>query len=282
LTFNTDLARKGPGLLVRDLMRGTAEDVTSVLTQIADGRKGRARDKQGFGFFRGNGGIAILSRYEIAESDVEDMSSFLWRDLPGAVFPKTDTGYYFTPKEMEELRLHSVAAWAVPIPLPGGVIHVLASHASPPVFDGPEDRNGLRNAAEITFWQLYLEGALPGLTAINASRSILAAGLNADPHDGEGAHSAVAQLLAHPKLQDPEPASEGGVAHTNPDQLSDPALDTVDWPETESYPGNLRVDYLLPGQGIKIIASGVDWPVTPPDAGFGSAHRPVWLDFTLR
>lgn len=246
-----------------------------------DGRTGRARDKQGYGLFRGNGGIAILSRFEIVQDRVLDMSAFLWKDLPGTTLPKTDTGYYYTPAEMEVLRLHSVAAWVVPIVLPQGVVHILTSHANTPVFDGPEDRNGLRNAAEISFWIHYLEDALPGLSGVDPDHVIYAGGLNADPNDGEGAHAMIAEILTHPLLQNSDPASKGGVAHANPEHLSNPAFDTVDWPETERYPGNLRVDYLLPGLGLQIIASGVDWPVVPPDAGFGSAHRPVWLEFEL-
>ncbi len=337
MTFNTDLARKGPGLLVRDLMRGDAQDVTSALARIAaltpdiavlrgidfdhdlvairlmqealaalghempfrfafapnsglptpfdldrDGRFGRARDKQGFGFFRGNGGMAILSRYPIRHEEARDMSGYLWQDLPGATWPVTSNGYYYTEAEMSLLRLHAVGAWDVPIALPTGVVHILASHASPPVFDGPEDRNGLRNAAELSFWALYLSGALPDWPDPNPASSILAAGLNADPNDGEGAHDALAALLTHPALQDPQPASAGGVAHANADHISDPRHDTVDWPEDDRMPGNLRVDYLLPGIGFEIEAAGVDWPVTTQDPGLGSAHKPVWLEFSFR
>ncbi len=39
---------------------------------------------------------------------------------------------------------------------PGGTVHFLVSHPTPPVFDGPEDRNGARNADEIRLWQEYL------------------------------------------------------------------------------------------------------------------------------
>ena len=39
-----------------------------------------------------------------------------------------------------------------------GRLTILAFAATAPVFDGPEDRNGLRNAAEIGLWPLLLDG----------------------------------------------------------------------------------------------------------------------------
>ena len=42
-------------------------------------------------------------------------------------------------------------------------MHVLVSHPTPPTFDGPEDRNGLRNADEIAFWKQYVAVATPAL-----------------------------------------------------------------------------------------------------------------------
>ena len=35
-------------------------------------------------------------------------------------------------------------------------MHFLVSHPTPPVFDGPEDRNGRRNHDEIRFWADYI------------------------------------------------------------------------------------------------------------------------------
>src|SRR3546814_8339906 len=46
-----------------------------------------------------------------------------------------------------------------PIQTPLGVVHFLISHPTPPVFDGAENRNGLRNHAEIRLWAEYLSGA---------------------------------------------------------------------------------------------------------------------------
>ena len=58
-------------------------------------------------------------------------------------------------------RLATTGFWDVPVETPSGQLHLLAWHATPPVFDGPEDRNGRRNHDEAAFWRLLLEGALP-------------------------------------------------------------------------------------------------------------------------
>ena len=59
--------------------------------------------------------------------------------------------------------------------------------------------------------------------------------------------------------------------------------DTVDW--SEPAPGNMRVDYLLPSSHWRILDSGVVWPA-PDDPLFefaakASRHHLVWLDLEL-
>ncbi len=55
------------------------------------------------------------------------------------------------------MRLSSTSHWDVPVYV-GRVVHVLAAHPAAPALDGPEDRNGLRNADEIRFWADYVAG----------------------------------------------------------------------------------------------------------------------------
>src|SRR5690606_4370838 len=55
-----------------------------------------------------------------------------------------------------QLRLSSKSHWDVPVDTPLGRLHFLVSHPTPPVFDGPENRNGLRNHDEIRLWAEYL------------------------------------------------------------------------------------------------------------------------------
>jgi hypothetical protein len=81
--------------------------------------------------------MAILSRLPIGA--VRDFS----HALDG---PARERGGAVTPAEaLETLRLHSGRRLGRGGSDPAGPIHILASHATPPVFDGPEDRNGLRN-----------------------------------------------------------------------------------------------------------------------------------------
>ncbi|NAZ18120.1 endonuclease/exonuclease/phosphatase family protein, partial [Glutamicibacter soli] len=67
-------------------------------------------------------------------------------------------------------------------------------------------------------------------------------------------------------------------------QKGDPALDTADWADADG-PGNLRADYVLPSQGLTVIAAGVLWPDPETEAGAivarASRHRLVWVDLAL-
>ena len=66
----------------------------------------------------------------------------------------------------------------------------------------------------------------------------------------------------------------------------DPGLDTGDFEDQIGKgPGNLRVDYVLPSQGLRVLASGVFWPLKHEPLlklAEVSDHRLVWLEFALR
>ena len=242
-----------------------------------DGRRGGPRDAQGYGEFNGQGGMALLSRYPVEAEGVRDFTGFLWRDLPGTLIGGAEL-----PAEAAAVqRLPTTGHWAVPLRLPDGrVLTLLALHATPPVFDGPEDRNGRRNHDEIRFWELFLEGWAPDGAGGPGDPFVLLGAFNLDPVDGDGRRGAIRRLLAHPALQDPEPASAGAAAATPGDPLA--ALDTVDWPE--DGPGNKRVDFVLPAAGLRVTGSGVFWPARgEPGSGLisdgeGPRHRLVWVE----
>ncbi len=243
-----------------------------------DGYRGGPRDRQGYGAFTGAGGMAILSRYPIDAAHATDLSGLLWRDLPGAIPPP---GMAAAVADIQ--RLSSVGHWIVPVETPGGPLTLLTWHGTPPVFDGPEDRNGRRNRDETALWLRLLDGAL---APAPPEPPFLLAGLaNLDPADGEGRRDALASLLADPRLQDPRPASAGAAAAADPGQTGDPALDTADFGDRT---GNLRLDYLLPSADLAVSGSGVLWPApeSPPAARLGPAedwpaHRLVWIDLEL-
>ncbi|MDS9466592.1 endonuclease/exonuclease/phosphatase family protein [Paracoccus sp. MBLB3053] len=317
-TFSPDLSRDGPGLLFRDLGRddpqiaavirviGEARPDILLLTGFdwdhdglalaafqkrlggsdldypysfaarpnagiptgldlnGDGRLGGPADRQGFGRFSGQGGMAILSRHPVGA--VTNYSELLWQELAGNLMPDT-------PAEVAAIqRLSSVAHWDASIMVDGRPLHLLAMSATPPVFDGPEDRNGRRNHDELAFWLDHLPD----------TDFVLAGKLNIDAVDGDGRPEALSRIMDF--VQDTEPRSRGGkvagAASKNAGQKGDPALDTADWPGARA-PGNLRVDYVLPKKGLRVIGSGVLWPEGGELADVAqeaSAHRLVWVE----
>ncbi|WP_205911796.1 endonuclease/exonuclease/phosphatase family protein [Rhodobacter sp. SGA-6-6] len=231
-----------------------------------DGRLGEPEDAQGWGRFSGEGGMAILSRLPVGEA--RDFSAFLWADLPGTLIPPGTA-----PEVRAALRLSTTGHWDVAVATASGPLHLLAFHATPPVFDGPEDRNGRRNHDEAVFWTRLLDGALP--MAPPSAPFVLLGDANLDPADGDGLTAGISALLAHPAVQDPQPKGTHGRAE--PAQKGDPALDTALYDF-----GGLRVDYVLPSAGLHVTASGVLWP--PAGDPFAetlaraSRHAPVWVE----
>lgn len=270
-----------------------------------DGKTNGPADAQGWGVFEGQFGMAVLSALPLDAAPARTFQSVLWRDVPWAAAPtRPDGAPYFSAEAWSILRLSSKSHWDVAARTPSGApLHLLVSHPTPPVFDGPEDKNGLRNAAEIRFWRDYIaretwmrddagnSGGLPDGAAFT-----IFGDLNADPADGDGVNSEIAALLADPMLQDPQPKSAGAAEATraqggeNARHRGDPALDTADWKDAgRRAPGNLRVDYVLPSAGLTVLGSGVFWPQTGGDGAalvradekrrpVGSDHRLVWVD----
>ena len=117
---------------------------------------------------------------------------------------------------------------------------------------------------------------------------MLAGDLNADPHDGDGRRESIARLLAHPRIAaTPVPSSRGAIAKAERDgginrtHVGAHAHDTADFADHGGGPGNLRTDYLLPSTTLRVLASGVLWPLPdePLHAAVGcSDHRLVWLE----
>ena len=257
-----------------------------------------ARDSHGFGMFEGQYGMLVLSRHEIVVEDVRTFRTFRWRDMPRARLPTRPDGIpFYSDEALDVLRLSSKSHWDVPVRIRGEVVHFLVSHPTPPVFDGPEDRNGARNADEIRFWSDYVSGEeyihddsgrKGGLAS--GAHFVIAGDLNADPADGESVPGAILQLLDHPLVNAAvTPASDGAAAAAsaqggaNSVHHGNARFDTADFND-DPVPGNLRVDYVLPSTGLDVVAAGVFWP---PEGTLEAAwldasdHRPVWIDVTL-
>ncbi|OSP54458.1 hypothetical protein BV911_12730 [Pseudoruegeria sp. SK021] len=248
-----------------------------------DGRLGGPADAQGFGWFAGQSGMAILSRYPLDHDRTRDFSGLLWQDLPGAILPQVAGVPFPSRRAQAEQRLSTTGHWDVPVLLPDGRrLNLLAFHATPPVFDGPEDRNGLRNRDEVRFWRVLWDGALPWLPP--DPPFVLIGNANLDPTGGQGHRSEIVALLADPRIQDPMPQSAGAAIAGQRDPVI-ARTDTVAW-DAEGEPGNMRVDYVLPSADLTVLDAGVFWP-TPDDPdvallGEGgraaSRGRLVWVD----
>lgn len=262
-----------------------------------------AEDAFGYGIFPGQYGMVVYSRYPIVTDEVRTFQDFLWADMPDALLPTDpETGDpYYSEEALEVLRLSSKSHWDIPIDTGRGrPVHLLASHPTPPTFDGPEKRNVARNHDEIRFWADYVtpragsyvyddEGGRGGLAP--GSPFVIAGDLNADPNDGDGHPEAVTQLLDHRDVVDVRPSSQGGrgaaqrQGGANEEHEGDPKLDSADFADVPG-PGNLRVDYVLPSRSLPARGSGVFWPtVDDPlfrltgDYPFPSSdHRLVWVD----
>jgi len=225
-----------------------------------NGRQRDWNDAWGFGRFEGSEGMALLSRFPIQSSHSFD--TLLWKDFGPA--PRAPDGTEFFA-HWPVLRLASHSLWDVELTLPNGPLHILAAHPTPPVFDGEEDANGLRNAAEVTFLKRYLSGEPftddhGVMAALPRTPVILLADLNADPIRGESLKAALQRLLAHPRLQ------------------SVPTLETVEWETT----GQLQVDYVLPDRAMKMLGFGVFWPEAPALLDTAQTrHRLIWVDFEM-
>ena len=256
-----------------------------------------ARDSHGFGRFEGQFGMVVLSKHEIVVDEVRTFRTFRWRDMPGARLPiKPDGMPYYADEALAILRLSSKSHWDVPVRIDGEVAHFLVCHPTPPVFDGPEDRNGKRNADEIRFWSDYINGAKyvhddEGSTGGLPSNAhfVIAGDLNSDPVDGDSVDGAVQQLLEHPLVNaSVTPGSDGGAAAAaaqggaNARHDGNPRFDTADF--NDRTPGNLRVDYVLPSKSLRIVNAGVFWPledVTGAELIDASDHRLVWIDIVF-
>ncbi len=275
-----------------------------------------ANDSQGFGQFPGQFGFVIYSKHPIDTDNIRSFQEFLWKDMPDNLLTdgagEVPLNEYYSAEEIDALRLSSKNHVDVPVFVGGEVVHVLAAHPTPPVFDGAEDRNGKRNHDEIRFWADYVDGAeyiyddagqTGGLDA--GERFVIVGDYNADPFDGDSFDGAINQLLDHDAVQgsatedaitpDGPGGREQAVAQGGDNAGHDgtAAFDTADFgfngadPANDNPPGNLRVDYALPSEsGLAYLDGGVYWPEsTDPDfvlTSFPTSdHRLVYTDLRI-
>jgi 3-phytase len=283
------------------------------VTDTTPGDNPYGDDSLGFGVFPGQYGMVVYSRFPIVTEDIRTFQHFLWKDMPGAILPDDAATPaprdWYNTAELAIFPLSSKSHWDVPIDVDGKVVHFLVSHATPPVFDSAEDRNGTRNYDEIRLWADYITpgktsdyiyddaGTYGGLKP--GAAFVIAGDQNSDPLDGDSIPGSIQQLLDHRLVNTATtPSSAGGPYWAdvqnflNDSHKSDPLYDTADFCDTPAFPpcsgpGNLRADYVLPRKSLKIVDAGVFWPtasdplVRLTGTGFpvpSSDHRLVWVD----
>ena len=263
-----------------------------------DGANDGWNDCYGFGRYPGQYGMVVLSKYPIDADATRTFQKLLWSDMKDAnvpIDPKTGESFY-SEEAWKVFRISSKSHWDVAIDVEGTPLHFIVSHPTPPVFDGPEDRNGKRNHDEIRLIADYISndphgyivddsGTKGGLAA--GSHFVIAGDLNADPNDGASFKHAIRQLTDHDLVQSSLVPSSDGSLHqantgANADHTGDPHHDTADFDDRRT--GNLRADYVLPSNTLKVQDTGVFWP-KPDEPGAElvnvTDHRLVWVDLEL-
>ena len=260
--------------------------ITSDVDIDGDGDSSDPGDAWGYGVYPGQYAMAIVSRFPLVLDSVRSFQRYRWRDLPNALRPYDADGrtFFYNDQVWNQLRLSSKNHVDVPVRVGNHLVHLLASHPTPPVFDGPDDHNGCRNHDEIRFWTDYLASDASHLMDDRGVRGgllgnelfVIAGDLNSDPDAGDSRRTAIRELLSNPRAQDANPGSLGAAEASNQTKVN----------ATSSFGGNrfMRLDYVLPSRNFKILKAGVFWPSSGNqdrkliDA---SDHRMVWIEVEL-
>lgn len=247
-------------------------------------------DAQGFGFYSGHYGMVLLSKYPIVNDDIRTFQRFLWSDMPNAlkpIDPSTGKAFY-NEQEWANIRLSSKSHWDIPVSINGEIVRVLASHPTPPVFDGDEDRNGKRNHDEIRFWLDYVtpqkanyiyddRDVYGGLS--EGSKFVIVGDQNASPDRVNDTESVISSLLASDQVNNQfTPLSEAGKLNRADNEYA--KYHTASW--------GSRADYVIPSKHFSVTDGAVFWPSKEDelyrlvkDRASSSDHRLVWLQLSL-
>lgn len=283
---------------------------TGVATQFShsDTNQGATEVNYGFGRYPGQYCMAVLSKYPIQHNNINTYGKFLWKDLPNAKKPMLNGQPFYDEQTWKGLRLSSKNHAVVPVQLKDSILDLIIAHPTPPVFDGEEDKNGLRNFEELRLIKALIEGpevlasdfklySDQGNLAQKVSPPFVVMGdLNASSTGGNALVSdgvkAIEQLLlsevvsplAYEQNDNMIPSSAGALENTPDTPYA--KFHTARW--------GMRVDYIIPSmQQVDVIDSGTFWPgkndtlsylvnpVTDSDVD-SSDHRLVWLDVAIR
>jgi len=254
-----------------------------------DGTHHSPEDAYGYGRYPGQYAFAILSKYPIDTAAMRTFRKFLWKDMPKAALPVKPNGSpYYSEEELDIFRLSSKNHVDIPVTVNGKNIHALIAHPTPPVFDGKADRNGKRNHDEIRLFADYISGEKEAtyLRDDNGRKGglkrsapfVILGDMNADPKRGDTYKNPIMQVLKHPRVN--ESVALGDEVPFHLSESGDTLHTTAVF--------DMRIDYVLPSDGFKVLNSGVYWPKEGhknsalTQGKQGSDHRMVWVDILLK
>ncbi|WP_369832238.1 endonuclease/exonuclease/phosphatase family protein [Moritella sp. Urea-trap-13] len=286
-----------------------------------DGTIGGLGDDWGFGQYHGKYAFALMSQYEIDTKNTRAFQKFKWKDLENEQIPTITVcdgsqpipvgmscgDEWYSAEEWEQVRISSKNHVDAPIIIPTAngeeVIHLLMSHPTPPVFD--TGKNKAQNAAEIKFWNQYIQGKEffyddSGLTGglADGAKFVIMGDQNLDPVAGDG-EMAVMQTLHDNDLVNQSVMN--GELYPTSFGASEYAVDkSSDHPKPNriSSTFGLGVDYAIPSANLDVIDTGVYWSASYEegrklfdDARIGlygngkdvsSDHRMTWIKVNLK
>ena len=218
----------------------------------------RTGDRQAWARYAGEGAMLLLSQHPVELRF--HLNDVLWKDVPGAPMPVAG---FLDEAAVSTLKVVTQGFWVLDVlPEDRRPIALVAFQNRSPVFDGPEDFNGLRSRAQLGLLSSVMDGEHG---AFPKERFVLIGNSNLDPKRGEGDRAAMAALLGDKRLQDARPQSAMG------------GDTTAQWEK----PGAMRVSYVLPSADWRIKHAEVVWPRDGPlrdAAEQASRHRLVWMD----
>jgi inorganic pyrophosphatase len=259
-----------------------------------DGKTKGPVDSLGYGHYPGQYGMALLSRFPLDADQARTFQRLLWKAVPGNLIPDGRKGRpkWYAPEEVRILPLSSKSHWDVPVKLGCQTIHLLASHPTPPSYDGSEDQNGRRNYDEVRFWVDYLDGRSAASYIVDDrgrrgpleadAEFVLLGDLNADPllSAGDYGPHSIVRLVNQARVFDPAQASRGALHGRVPGAPSyfDRRTHEV-----------ARIDYALPSNSLETKGGAVFWPTEDSplhrlieSEHTSSNHRLVYVDIQLR
>ena len=244
-------------------------------------------DAYGFGRFYGQYGMALLSKYPIVEDKVRTFQKFLWKDMPNSMMPidevddhnPNNVRTYYTEQARNVFRLSSKSHWDVPVRINDKIVHILASHPTPPTFDDKVDQNGRRNHDEIRLFADYINWKEPSYIYDDTQADVepylrkkanlekdalfvIVGDYNADPFSGDSIDGTAELLVNSEYVNNSVTPIHSGIDPTQGSNIDH------DWNKTsrfstgtgEAARGKLRVDYVLPSKQLEILDAVVYWP----------------------